>query len=139
MPVNSSQPASRSQAERKRADGSAYAKSRLSNGADLFLAEVDGRSREARRYRDVYGDLLQHLGGADHASEARKHLAKRACALIVWCETVEAKLAAGEELEVGPYTTAINSLRRLLSDLGLDPTARDLTPSLGEYLAARSA
>lgn len=117
----------------------ASTRSRLSNGADMFLAQADGRSREARRFKDVFGDLIIHLGGDGHVSEARRHLAKRATALIVWCETVESKLAAGEELDIGPYTTGINSLRRLLSDLGLDPVARDITPSLGEYLRTRGA
>ena len=116
------------------ADPSPTSRSRVSNGRELFLAEVDGRSREARRYRDVYAGLMQHLGGEDHTSEARRHLAKRAAALIVWAEMEEAKLAQGERLDVAAYTTAINALRRLLGDLGLDPTARDVTPSLGQYL-----
>ena len=116
----------------------ASTRSRVSNGADLFIAPADGRSREARRFRDVFGDMLAHLGGDDRVSEPRRHLAKRATALIVWCETVEARLAAGEELDVAPYTTAINSLRRLLTDLGLDPATRDITPSLTDYLRERA-
>ena len=70
------------------------ARSRLTNGRELFLGEVDGRSREARRYRDVYAGLVAHLGGADVVTEPRRHLAKRASALVVWCEVEEAKLAA---------------------------------------------
>lgn len=116
----------------------ASTRSRVSNGADLFIAPADGRSREARRFRDVFGDMLGHLGGDDRVSEPRRHLAKRATALIVWCETVEARLAAGEELDVAPYTTAINSLRRLLTDLGLDPAVRDVTPTLTDYLRERA-
>lgn len=112
----------------------AYLRSRVSNGADLFLAPVDARSREFRRFRDVYGDLVQHLGGEAHVSEARRHLAKRATALVVWSEVAEAKLANGEDLDIATFTTAANTLRRLLGDLGLDPTARDVTPALHHYL-----
>jgi hypothetical protein len=119
-------------------DRPANTRSRLSNGADMFLAPADGRSREARRFRDVYGDLVQHLGGDEHVSEARRHLAKRACALIVWCELQETKLATGADLDVQVYGSAVNSLRRLLTDLGLDPTVRDVTPSLAQYIAGRS-
>ncbi len=115
-------------------DTQSYARSKLSNGGGLFLADVDGRSREARRYRDVFADLVSHLGGQDYASESRKHLAKRATALIVWCEVIEAKLAAGEDLDVAPYTTATNTLRRLLLDLGLDPASRNVTPDVRRYL-----
>ncbi len=113
-------------------------RSRLTNGRDLFLGDVDGRSREARRYRDVYAALVAHLGGAAHASETKCHLAKRASALIVWAEVEEAKLATGAELDVQTYTTAVNALRRLLVDLGLERAARDVTPPLADYLAAKA-
>lgn len=120
------------------AEPSPTTRSRLTNGRELFLAEVDGRSREARRYRDVYAGLVAHLGGEDCISEARRHLAKRAAALIVWAEMAEAALAQGEALDVAGYTTAINALRRLLGDLGLEPTARDVTPDLQTYLRAKA-
>ena len=108
-------------------------RSRVSNGRELFLGEVDGRSREARRFRDVYAGLVAHLGGEDHASEVKRHLAKRASALIVWSEVEEAKT-----LDVQTYTTAVNALRRLLGDLGLERVARDVTP-LSDYLTAKAA
>ena len=115
-------------------------RSRVSNGAQLFLSEADGRGKEARRYRDVYHGLLVHLGG-DGVSEVRHHLAKRAAALITWCECCEAELASGGNgegrFDIGLYTTGVNSLRRILSDLGLDPVARDITPgSLSSYFTA---
>ena len=113
-------------------------RSRLTNGRDLFLGEVDGRSREARRYRDVYAGLVAHLGGDDVVTEPRRHLAKRASALIVWAEVEEANLATGETLDVQTYVTAVNALRRLLVDLGLGRAARDVTPPLAEYLAAKA-
>ena len=111
------------------------ARSRVSNGRELFLGDVDGRSREARRYRDVYASLIAHLGGDDIVTEPRRHLAKRASALVVWCETEEAKLAAADDLDIGTYTTAINALRRLLGDLGLERAARDVSPLLAAYVA----
>ncbi len=113
-------------------------RSRLTNGRELFLADVDGRSREARRYRDVYVALIAHLGGEAHASETKRHLAKRASALIVWAEIEEARLATGETLDVQTYTTAVNALRRLLGDLGLERVARDVTPPLADYLKAKA-
>ncbi len=113
-------------------------RSRLTNGRELFLADVDGRSREARRYRDVYAALIAHLGGEAHASETKCHLAKRASALIIWAEMEEARLATDEALDVQTYTTAVNALRRLLVDLGLERVARDVTPPLADYLKAKA-
>ncbi len=114
------------------------ARSRLTNGRELFLGDVDGRGREARRYRDVYAGLVAHLGGDAIVTEPRRHLAKRASALVVWCEVEEAKLATSADLDIGTYTTAINALRRLLGDLGLERVARDVSPPLADYLAAKA-
>ncbi len=114
------------------------ARSRISNGRELFLGDVDGRSREARRFRDIYASLVQHLGGENEITEAERHLAKRAASLCVWCEVEEGKLAAESgDFDVGPYTTGVNSLRRLLADLGLGRRARDVTPTLEQYAAER--
>lgn len=114
-------------------------RSRISNGAELFIAQADGRSKEARRFRDVYADLIEHAGGDSRISEARRHLVKRATALIVWAEVVEARLANGEALDTAAYSSACNTLRRLLGDIGLDRTLKDVTPSLGQYLEGKRA
>lgn len=107
-------------------------RSRVGNGSALWLDKVDGRSAEYRRFKDCLGDLIIHLGG-DEATEPQKHLARRAAAIIVWCEKTEAVLARGEDLDITPYATATNSLRRILADLGLERRARDIT-SLADYL-----
>lgn len=111
------------------------ARSAVANGSRLFVEGLDGRSALARRYRDLVAEFATDLGGQDHLTLAQQSIVKRASALIVWCESVEVKLANGDEVEIGPYTTAINSLRRLLQDIGLDRKARDITPTLDKYLA----
>ncbi len=50
----------------------------------------------------------------------------------------EARLATGEVLDVQTYTTAVNALRRLLGDLGLERVARDVTPPLADYLKSKA-
>jgi hypothetical protein len=45
-------------------------------------------------------------------------------------------MVAGGVLDLAEFTTAANSLRRLLSDLGLERRARDITPSLSQYLTS---
>ena len=41
-------------------------------------------------------------------------------------------------MDVQTYTTAVNALRRLLCDLGLERVARDVTPPLSDYLKAKA-
>ena len=113
-------------------------RSAIGNGTRLFVDSLDGRSALARRYRDLVAEHTSDLGGADCLSEAQRQLIRRSASLAVWCEAVEAKLAAGEEIDIGTYTTATNALRRVLIDLGLERRARDATPSIETYLALRA-
>src|SRR4029453_8911527 len=112
-------------------------KSSISNGTRLFIDGLDGRSALARRYRDLVAKFVSDLGGADGISAPQRAIVRRAASLCVWCEAIEVRLAAGEEIEITPYTTAANSLRRLLVDIGLERRARDVTPSLDAYLRAK--
>jgi hypothetical protein len=108
------------------------ARSRVSNGKDLFLEGVDGRSAIARRYRDILAQLVSDLGG--DPSEAQTIIVRRATTLAVWCEQAEGEAASGKPLDIGEYTTATNTLRRLLNDLGLERRMRDITPTIDAYL-----
>jgi hypothetical protein len=94
---------------------------------------VDGRSVLARRYRDILAQLVSDMGG--DPSEAQSIIARRAATLAVWAEQAEAAMAAGGDLNIQEFTTAVNSLRRLLSDIGLERRAREIVPTLSQYLA----
>ena len=60
---------------------------------------------------------------------------EEAAGLAVWCRAERVKLLTGGEFQIGPYTTAVNSLRRLLVDLGLEQRMHDVTPTLDQYIA----
>jgi hypothetical protein len=113
------------------------ARSRISNGSATFLPGTDGRSAIARRWRDIAQALASDLGG--DPSEAQALIARRAASLAVWCEQCEAGLAQGGALDIMQFTTATNALRRLLADLGLERRAREITPTLAEYLQSKEA
>jgi hypothetical protein len=105
-------------------------RSRITNGSAL-LPEIDGRSIWARRLRDLIDLHLSDLGGEENVSEAEKRIVRRAAALTMELERLEAKfLANGEakpkQLEL--YGRTANTCRRLLECLGLQRRARDITP-----------
>ena len=113
------------------------ARSRISNGSSI-LPGVDGRSCWARRLRDLIDLHLSDLGGEDAASEAERSIIRRAACLTVELEHLElafalAGAATPEQLDL--YQRTANSLRRLLESVGIERRARDVTPSLSEYLA----
>jgi len=87
-------------------------RSAISNGK---LADgVDGRGREARRFRDVLDALVVQFDAID---EAALSLCRRAAGLAVWIEQQEALVAKGEPVDIGAMMTAGNSYRRMLRDL----------------------
>lgn len=106
-------------------------RSRIGNGKDL-LPGVNARSTTMRRYREIYAQLVRDMGG--DPSEAKSIIAKRSTTLAIWCEDVEARMANGGDIDIGEFTTATNALRRLLADIGLERKARDITPTLEQYL-----
>lgn len=111
-------------------------RSRVANGSEL-IAGADQRSATFRRYRDILAQLVADLGG--DPSEAQQQIARRAASLAVWCEERDADAVSGRAFDIAAYTTAANSLRRLLADLGLERRARNVTPTLREYVASRKA
>jgi hypothetical protein len=110
-----------------------YGRSRISNGHDV-LPDVDGRSVIARRYRDIANAIfVDQSGGADQCSEARKQLIRRFAAAVL-AEQMESRLANGEQINIQEHATLSSTLVRLAQRIGIDRVARDVTPSLDEYL-----
>jgi len=102
-----------------------------------ILAGVDMRTHGGRRFKELCADLIDHL--CDDPTAPQLAIIRRAAALAVWCEQAEAEQAQGGDFDVASYTTAANTMRRLLADLGLERKARDVTPSLSDYIAKRAA
>jgi hypothetical protein len=88
--------------------------------------------------RDLIGLHLSDLGGDDAVSEAERSIVRRSATLTVELERMESAFAlAGEAKpeQIELYQRTANSLRRLLEAVGLQRRARDVTPTLSEYLA----
>jgi len=113
----------------------AKARSRVSNGGKT-LPGIDGRTLIARRYRDIASAIAADQAGADRLSEARLQLVRRFAAAACIAEGMEARLAAGEEIDIAQHALLCSSLVRLVQRIGIDRRLRDVTPSLADYLAA---
>jgi hypothetical protein len=120
-----------SAAERK-----ACGRDRVSNGRDL-LPNIDGRTILARRYRTIANAIVLDLGGADTCSEAKRQLARRFAAASALAEQLESKLVNGEQIDISEHALLCSTLVRVARQIGVNRVARDITPSLSEYLARR--
>jgi len=111
-------------------------RSAVTNGSRPFVEGGDGNSPWLRRLRDVIWLHLSDLGGEANASEAEKSIIKRAAAITIELERLEAKfstLPAGpSDRDLDMYQRCSNSLRRLLETVGIRRRPRDVTPTLDE-------
>jgi len=114
--------------------GKKRAPSRLSNGRDV-LPDVDGRSVLARRYRDIMGAVVSDQGGAEHLSEAQLQLVRRFSAASILAEQLEARLAQGEQVNIQEYSVLVSTIVRVAQRIGLERRAKNVTPSLNQYLS----
>jgi hypothetical protein len=108
-------------------------KSRVSNNAAL-LPDIDGRSALARRFKDIASQILVDQGGADRCSESHTQLVRRFAAAACLAEMMESRLINGEQIDIQQHALLCSTLARLGSRIGLGRIAKDITPSLAEYL-----
>ena len=114
------------------------ARTAVTNHIDL-LPGLDGRSASARRFRDLVNAFVADMGGLDCCSEIRLGLLRRLAATTVQAEILEARMVNGEAIDIATLCTLASTTVRLSQRLGLERRARNVTPSLGQYLAARTA
>ena len=94
-----------------------------------------------RRLRDLVSDHISDLGGEDHISSSERTLVNRCAMLALQLEMLETKFAdndgvAGSDA-LNMYQRCLNTLRRTLKSLGLQRRARNVTPTVDQYLASQ--
>jgi hypothetical protein len=104
-----------------------------------WLASLDGRTCVAQDMAGRFDEICRDLGGADRLSYMQRSLIERALWIEYWLASQERELAEGREVDTGRYVQAANGLQGIFNRLGLERRARDVTPDLASYIAAKSA
>lgn len=89
-----------------------------------WLSKLDKRTKVAQAVLKRIAELEADAGGADSLTAARRSLIRHAAWLDAIVDSHELRLAAGETLDVGAYTQALNSLLGLFRMLGLERKAK---------------
>ena len=103
------------------------------------LADLDRRTNAAKATFDLRDRLVADLGGSDHLTAMHMEIIDNVAVMGAMLKDAAAGYLTGEPTDIAEYTTLANAQRRLLADLGLERRSRDITPSLGEYLATKAA
>ena len=101
------------------------------------LDQLDGRTIAAKQVREVISSIEADLGGSENISTARRAIIENAAVMGAVVQDMGAKWISGEQIDLNLYSTLSNTRRRLLESVGLDFKARDVTPTLAEYLASK--
>src|ERR1700738_1062062 len=118
---------------------SRHHRSAVTNRTKLFAIEgMDGRLGPARRFRDILEQIEFDVGGIDNLSEGQRQLCRRAATLSFTAEAMEVDAVAGKPFDIALSGRLPDRLGRCLQRLGLKRKARDVTPTLQSYLAAKA-
>ena len=95
-------------------------RSRVTNGKSLFAWDGDGRTVEARRFRDILAALISDLGGDNRLSEAKRQMARRMALLAVEGERQEfGYVVERAAFDLAAFCKASSELRMLAMALGV--------------------
>ncbi len=114
-------------------DRSRQNRSAVTNGTRLFAVATDGRTTEARRYRDIVAAVVADRGGAEVMTEVAFQLARRFAATAVKAEAMEADLAKGHPIDMEEHGKLTLTMTRIANHLGLERKAREVK-TLDAYL-----
>lgn len=91
-------------------------RSAVTNGTQL-LPGIDGRSPDARRYRDLVANFAAELGGVGELSEAEMAIVRQAAAMTAQSERTQATMVNGGPVDAEQLTRLMNSQQRALRSL----------------------
>jgi hypothetical protein len=74
----------------------------------------------------------------DSCSETKIQLIRRFSAAAVLAESLEARLANGEQIDIAEHALLSSTLVRIAQRIGMNRRAKTIVPTLSEYLEART-
>lgn len=107
-------------------------RSAVSNGKRLHVI-APGDTKWSRRFRDVLSEIVSDLG-REGLTEGQRQLARRCATISIICERLEGECAAGKPIDLELFGSLTDRLGRCFNRLGLRRQARDVGPTLSDFL-----
>jgi len=103
----------------------------------LTRAELDGRTNAARYFDRLVVDIEADLG-RDQLSTIERQLIEAFVGSAMSLHHLNVKLALGEDIDIGQHAQCVGAMVRVASRLGLSRRAKNVTPTLSEYLKMKA-
>jgi hypothetical protein len=102
--------------------------------APLTRNALDGRSNAIKQFDAIASSIVADLGGEDQLTTVQRHLIEAFAGASITVDNLNARLLLGEKLDILEYSTAISTMVRVASRIGLHRVATDITPPpVGDY------
>ena len=101
------------------------------------LGDLDRRTSAAKAAFQLRNSITADLGGSDALTTMQAVLVENAALMGAALADMAARYLAGEGADLALYCTIATAQRRLLTDLGLERRANDITPDLRNYIKGR--
>jgi len=102
----------------------------------LTRKQLDKRTSAAAEFDAIAKAIAQDLGGEENLSTVSKHLVEAFAGCAIHVGHINALLALGQQVDVIEHSQVISTMVRVASRIGVHRIARDVTPTLAEYLQA---
>ena len=101
----------------------------------LTRSNLDGRTKARKQFDAIAEGIATDLGGEDRLSTVQKHLVEAFAGAAVHAHDLNARLLLGEDVDITAHASAISTMVRIASRIGVHRVTREV-PDLRKYLEA---
>jgi hypothetical protein len=112
---------------------------RLGKTRLISMSDLDPRTKAAQVALETREAIISDLGGSDQLSTLERLAAEHAALAAAVTQDAYARWLQGQEVSLPEISTIQNVFLRIAGALGFSRRAKDVTPSISEYLSRETA
>jgi hypothetical protein len=112
---------------------------RLGKTRLISMSDLDPRTKAAQVALETREAIISDLGGSDQLSTLERLAAEHAALAAAVTQDAYARWLQGQEVSLPEISTIQNVFLRIAGALGFNRRAKDVTPSVSEYLSRETA
>jgi hypothetical protein len=103
-----------------------YARSDAKEYKSGELPDLNWASREGRRFMRMVSQFIEDAGGADRVSAMKLQLLRRASAVVVLVEQIEAQAMTGQQYDFLRYSVLLGALVKIARLTGIERLPKEV-------------
>jgi len=100
----------------------------------LTRDKLDRRTLASKKFSAIADGVAADLGGESRLTTVQKHLVEAFAGCALHVNDLNARLLLGQQVDIFAHSQAISTMVRIASRIGIDRVAKDISPTLSDYL-----